>query len=58
VILDINNDLDKADTKDKAKGTISDINTRRLKRDVSLYNTFITLELALALIESINISGL
>jgi hypothetical protein len=58
VILDINNDLDKADTKDKAKGASSNFNTRYLKRNVSIYNIFATLELALALIESINASGL
>jgi hypothetical protein len=58
VILDIDNNLNKVNVKDKAKGTISDVNTRRFKRDVSLYNTFITLKLALALIESINVFSL
>jgi hypothetical protein len=46
------------DSLDKAKGTSGNINTKRIKGDASLYNTFITLELALALIESINISSL
>ena len=43
---------------DKAKGALGNIETRRIKWDTSLYNTFVTLELALALIESTNISGL
>ena len=58
MILDIDDNLDEVDTKDEAKGTTSDIDTRCLERDTSLYNTFVTLVLALILIESINISGL
>jgi len=53
VLLD-NNDLN------KAEGASSNINIdiRRIKQDASLYNTFITLKPALALIKSINISSL
>jgi hypothetical protein len=57
MILD-NNDLDKSYTRDKAKGAISNINTRYIKRDISLYNILITLELVLKPIKSINISCL
>jgi hypothetical protein len=57
VILD-DNDLNKAYTRDKAKGAISNINTRRVKRDASPHNTLITSELALAQIKSINAFGL
>jgi hypothetical protein len=57
MILD-NNDLDKAYIKDKAKGAISNINTRCIKRDASPYNTLVTLELVLELIKPITISSL
>jgi hypothetical protein len=57
MILD-NNDPDKAYTGDKAKGAISDINTGRVKRDTSLYNTLVTLELALEPVKPITASGL
>jgi hypothetical protein len=57
MILD-NNDLDKAYIKDKAKGAISNINIRYIKRDISLYNILIILELVLKLVKSINISCL
>jgi hypothetical protein len=52
VLLD--NDLN------KAKGAFSnvDVSIRRIKQDTRLYNTFITLKLALALTKSINASGL
>jgi hypothetical protein len=53
-----NNDLNKVYTGNKAEGAISNINIRRIKRDTSLYNTLITLELILKLEKSINISGL
>ena len=45
------------DNLDEAKGASGDVDTGRIKRDTSLYNTFVTSELALALIESTNISG-
>jgi hypothetical protein len=57
MILD-NNDLDKACARDKAEGAISDINTRRIKRDTSPHNTLVTSELALEPIKSINASCL
>jgi hypothetical protein len=57
VILD-NNELDKVYTGDKAEDAIININIRRIKRDTSLYNTFITLKLALGLAKSINIFSL
>jgi hypothetical protein len=57
MILD-NDDLDKACARDKAKGAISDINTRRVERDMSPYNTLVTSELALEPIKSINTSCL
>jgi hypothetical protein len=57
VILDNNNDLDKARARGQAEGASSKVNTGRIKLDASLYNSFLTLELALVLTESINISG-
>ena len=57
MILD-NNELDKVYTGDKAEDAIININIRRIKRDTSLYNTFITLKLALGLAKSINIFSL
>jgi hypothetical protein len=58
VILENDDDLDKVNTRDKAKGASSDINTKHIKQDANLHDTFITLELALALIKPINASGL
>jgi hypothetical protein len=52
-----NNDLDKAYTRDKPFGAISNINTRRIKQNTSLYNTLVTLELGLKPGKSINTSG-
>ena len=40
------NELDKAYARDKAEGTIVDVDTRHIERDIGLYNTFITSELA------------
>jgi hypothetical protein len=57
MILD-DDDSDKAYAGDKAKGAISDIDTGRIKRDASPYNTLITLELELEPGKSINASGL
>lgn len=58
MILDIDDDLDEADAEDEAEGASSNIDTRRLERDASLYDTFTTSELASTLIKSIDISGL
>jgi hypothetical protein len=58
VILNNDDDLNKADTRDKAEGASSNIDTRRIKRDISLYDTFATLELALAPTESIDTPSL
>lgn len=58
MILDNNNDLDEADTRGKAEGASSDIDTKYIKRDAGLRGTFATSELALALIEPIDASGL
>jgi len=58
VILDINDDLDEANAKDKAEGAFSDFDNGRLKRNASVHDIFATLKLALALIKSINASGL
>jgi hypothetical protein len=46
VILD-NDDLDKAGAGDKAESASGDVDTRRIKQDVSLHNTFATSELTL-----------
>jgi hypothetical protein len=43
---------------DEAEGASGNVDTRRIKGDTSLYNAFVTSELALAPIESINISSL
>jgi hypothetical protein len=56
MILD--NDLNKTGVRDKAESVSGNVNTERIKRDTSLYNTFIILELASALIKPINTSGL
>jgi hypothetical protein len=55
MILD-NNNLDKACARDKAEGAISDIDTRRVKRDASPHNTLVTSELALEPVKSIDAS--
>jgi hypothetical protein len=58
VILD-NNDPDEAGVMDEAEGASGNvnINTGRIRRNASLYNTFATSEPALALTESIDASG-
>jgi hypothetical protein len=58
VILDNNDNIDKVNIKNKAKGASSDVDSKHIKRDASLYNPFITLKLALAPIELIDISSL
>jgi hypothetical protein len=58
VILENDDDLDKADIRGKAKGAFSNINIKHIKRDANLHNTFATLKLALAPIKPINASGL
>jgi hypothetical protein len=45
VILNSNDPI-KAGVRDEAKDAFGNVNTRRIKRDMSLYNTFTTLELA------------
>jgi hypothetical protein len=57
VILDNNDDPDKAGAGDEAEGAFGDVDTERTKQDASLHNTFLTLELALAPTKSINASG-
>jgi hypothetical protein len=57
MILD-NNELDEAYTRDKTKGAIIDVDTGHIRWDASLYNTFVTLKLALRLAKSINASSL
>jgi hypothetical protein len=52
------NKLDKAYARDKAKGAIVNVDTRHIRRDAGLHNTFTTLELTLGLAKSINASGL
>jgi hypothetical protein len=54
----LNDNLNKADAKDKAEDVSDNVNTRRIKQDISLYNTFVTSELALAPTERINTFGL
>ena len=56
MILD--NESDEAGIRDKAKGAFSDVDNGRIERDVSPYNTFVTSELALGPIKSIDVSGL
>ncbi len=56
VILD-NDDLDKTRAKCYAKALSSEVDTRCIELDASLHNSLLTSELALALIDSINISG-
>ncbi len=58
MILDNDNDLDKADTGGEAEGASSNINTEHIEQDTSLHNPFVTSELALAPTEPINASGL
>ena len=55
MILD-DDDLNKAYIRDEAEGAISDINTGRVERDASPHNTFVTSELALKPVKSIDIS--
>lgn len=45
MILNNYNDLNEASAGDKAEGASGDVDTRNIKRDASLYNTFATLEL-------------
>jgi hypothetical protein len=56
VILD-DDDSDKVCARDKAEGAISNVNTGRVERDASPYNTLITSELALAQVKSIDVFG-
>ena len=49
--------LDNDDNLDKAKGASGKVDSGRIELDTSLYNTFLTSELASAPIESINTSG-
>jgi hypothetical protein len=58
VILNDDNDLDKADAGDEAEGTSNDVDTGRIGRDASLHSIFATSELASAPTESIDASGL
>ena len=58
MILDNNDDLDKARARGQVEGASSEADTGRIKLDVSLHNSFLTLELALAPTESINTSSL
>jgi hypothetical protein len=46
------------DNLNKAEGASSIVDTRRIELDASLYNTFITLKLALTLIKFTNASSL
>jgi hypothetical protein len=56
MILD--DELNEAYTGDKAEGAIVDVDTGHIRRDASLYNTFITSELASGPAKSIDTSGL
>jgi hypothetical protein len=56
VILDNNDDLDKARAEGQAEGASSKIDTGRIKLDASLHNSLPTLELALTPTESIDTS--
>ncbi|PMD19345.1 hypothetical protein NA56DRAFT_660485 [Hyaloscypha hepaticicola] len=58
VILDIDDDLDEANTRGEAEGASSDVDTRLIKRDASLYETFAMSELAFMPTKSIDTSGL
>jgi hypothetical protein len=53
-----NNNLDEASLEGQPKSASNKVDSRRFKLDASLYNTFLTLKLALILIEFINISSL
>jgi hypothetical protein len=53
----LNDESNEACIRDKAEGAIVDVDIRRIKRDTSLYNTFVTSELASGPAKSINISG-
>jgi hypothetical protein len=54
----LNNNSDKTNAKNKAKNVVSNIKTRRIKRDISLYSTLGTSELASKSTKSINIFGI
>ena len=53
-----NNDLNKTYIKNKTKSTICNINIKRIKRNISLYNILIILKLILKQIKSIYIFSL
>jgi hypothetical protein len=57
VILDNDDDPDEAGAGGQAEGASGEVNTGRIKRDASLYNTFPTSELASVPTESIDASG-
>ena len=58
MILDNDNDPDETGAGGQAEGASGEVNTRCIELDVSLYNSLLTLELALVSIESIDASGL
>ena len=57
-LFDNDDSRDKEGAGDQAKGASVSADIGHIGRDASLYHTSVTLELALALIESINTSGL
>lgn len=57
MILDNDDDLNEADIRGKAESTSNDIDTKYIKRDVSLHSTFTILEFASIPTEFIDISG-
>jgi len=57
VILDNDDDLDKAGTGGQAEGASGEVDTGHIELDASLHNTFSTSELASAPTESIDTSG-
>ena len=58
MILDNDNDLDKARAGGQAEGASSEIDTGCIKLDASLYNSFPTFKLALAPTKPIDTSSL
>jgi len=56
MILD-DNESNEAYTGDKAEGAIVNVDTKCIRRDASLYNTFVTSELASGPAKSIDTSG-
>jgi hypothetical protein len=58
VILDNDDDLDKARARGQAEGVSGEVDTRRIGLDASLHNSSPTSELASAPTESIGTSGL